>query len=104
MLDFFLWTVGILSIISMLINYIYDWYYIHHVFMRINQVLMYIVALISIACMYLSRFEGPVFRIAILGFVISMIKSLLYYRVYTQIVKNQETDSEEKNDNENEED
>ena len=102
MLDFFLWTVGILSIISMLINYIYDWYYIHHVFMRINQVLMYIVALISIACMYLSRFEGPVFRIAILGFVISMIKSLLYYKVHIRMVndsKNQEMDSEEKNDN-----
>ena len=70
--------------------------------MRINQILMYAVAWIILACIYVGRYDEMICKIAILGFVISIIKSFLYYIVYDKLMEvyNQADDNpEEKSEN-----
>lgn len=108
MLNFFLWSISILSVLSMTINHICDIYYLHPNLMRINQFLMYTVAVISVTSICIYRENEIIFNISILALVISLLKSLLYYRVYVRIkaeAENQGSDGEDKEENdENKED
>lgn len=100
MFDFFLWSVGILSVTSMIINYISDIHYLHPNLIRINQFLMYTVAVISAISMYVYKENKMIFYISILGFIISLMKSFLYCRTYVIMKADEENDEEENNKNE----
>ena len=102
MLNFFLGLIGSLSVISMVINYFCEVYFFHPTIVRINFILTYVVCIISLAFIYAYGENKDMLKIAILVFVISLIKSLLYYRNYINIVmdyKNEQNNIEKENEN-----
>ena len=87
MFEYFLWAVGFLSIASMIINFVCDYIMMHPNFVRISQFLTYAVAIICAIGMCMYRENTTIFSIFILGFVLSITKSLFYFITYKKMVK-----------------
>ena len=102
MLNFILILIGVISVANIIINYICDIYFGRAILMRINQFLMYGVACLSAIGAYIYRESQMIVSIAIVAFMISIIKSFSYYKVYTKMYKWELEDetAEEENDNE----
>lgn len=102
MLQFILILIGIMSIASIIINYICDIYFGNAILMRINQFLMYGVACLLGIAIYLYRENEMIVSIAVVAFIISIIKSFVYYKVYIKMYNWAEEDETDKEENNNE--